>query len=436
MMKLSMVQKQTQVNSFFIRTFPRIFYGWWIILLCSLILAAGAGILSHAFTVFFLPLKRDLAVSSAAISLLYGAARLEGGVEAPLVGYLIDRFGPRVVIMVGAALSGIGLILLSMVESFISFFFVYVFVISLGFNAGFFHPVYAVVNNWFIRHRGLGFSLTGAATNIGGMIMAPLLSYWILNLGWRTGAVLAGLIILVVVVPAAIPLHRAPEVLGLSPDGRSARKRPGNVPQPEREESAELNFTVRQALKTLNYWLLFSGITLRVLVTVALIIHFVPIMVWKGMSEAASSYLVSLFAFSAIITTLVSGWVGDRWNKSILCSLGIIPLAFGMLALMVSQSTAALYALPIGLAITMGTVPLNWALIGDFFGRHSYATLRGFMGIGTGLATFLSPIYAGWIFDHSGSYFYVLLTFLAIHLCASALFAILYYRSPQKLPLD
>ena len=166
----------------------RVFYGWWLLFLCSLVVAAGSGILYHGFTVFFLPLKRDLAVSSAAISLLYGAARLEGGAEGPLVGYLIDRFGPRIMILVGTALAGVGLILLSAVDSFWSFFFVYIFIVSLGFNAGSFHPVYAVVNNWFIRSRGVGFAVTGAASSVGGMVMAPLLSYLILSYGWRTGA--------------------------------------------------------------------------------------------------------------------------------------------------------------------------------------------------------------------------------------------------------
>ena len=119
----------------------RVFYGWWVLVLCSLINAVGAGITYHSFTVFFLPLKRDLGVSSAAISLLFGAARLEGGVEGPVVGYLIDRFGPRKMILIGAILCGGGLVLLSTVQSFWAFFLIYVFVVSLGSNAGFFHPL-------------------------------------------------------------------------------------------------------------------------------------------------------------------------------------------------------------------------------------------------------------------------------------------------------
>jgi MFS family permease len=409
----------------------RVFYGWWIVLLGSLSIAVGAGILIHGFTVFFLPLKRDFAVNSASIALVYGATRLEGGADGPLVGYLIDRWGPRVMMLIGATLAGLGFLVLSVVQTFWQFFFVYIFVASIGFNAGFFHPVYAVVNSWFIRHRGKAFAITGAAASIGGMVMAPLLSHLILNFGWRTGAVMAGLILLFVAIPAALPIRRNPESMGLFPDGGSP---PADVPAGEtrvQERVPHPEFTVREALRTLDYWVLFSAIALRVSITVALTIHFVPIFVWKGLTEVQSAYLVSLFALSTIPTTLVCGWFGDRWDKSLMCGLGVLPTMGGMLLLTYGHSGISLYALPVGLAITMGTVPLNWALIGDFFGRRSYGTLRGIMVVGTGLGTFLSPIYAGWVFDRTETYAPALWVFFTVHLLAAVLFFLLHRRSPQ-----
>jgi MFS family permease len=135
---------------------------------------------------------------------------------------------------------------------------------------------------------------------------------------------------------------------------------------------------------------------------------------------------------STIPVTLVCGWFGDRWDKSLICGLGVLPTMAGILLLMYGHSGISLYALPVGLAITMGTVPLNWALIGDFFGRRSYGTLRGIMVVGTGLGTFLSPIYAGWVFDRTESYAPALWTFFAVHLLAAVLFFILHLRSPQR----
>ena len=222
-------------------------------------------------------------------------------------------------------MAGLGLILLSTVDGFLSFFFVYIFIVSLGYNAGFFHPIYALVNSWFIHHRGFGFAVVGAASSIGGMIMAPFLSFLILDFGWRLGVVIGGMIILVVAIPAAIPIYRSPE----------ANRAPFRMARPPRDpeegrrrlacqESHPTDFSVREALRTWNYWLLFSAITLRILVTVPLTIHFIPILAWKGMSEATGAYLVSLFAFCSIVTTLTTGWLGDRWSKSFLCWIGVL----------------------------------------------------------------------------------------------------------------
>ncbi|MCX5912829.1 MAG: MFS transporter, partial [Deltaproteobacteria bacterium] len=165
------------------------------------------------------------------------------------------------------------------------------------------------------------------------------------------------------------------------------------------------------------------------LVTVPLVIHFIPILAWKGMSEATGAYLVSLYALCSIVTTLITGWLGDRWNKSLLCAVGVLPTIAAMIALIGGRTYETLYIFPVGLAITAGTIPLNWALIGDFFGRRSYGTLRGIMGVGYGMGTFISPIYAGWIFDQTGSYEHVLLTFIIAHLLAASIFAVLHFRS-------
>jgi MFS family permease len=407
------------------QTDKRIFFGWWVLAVGALINTVGVGIVYHSFTVFFLPLKRELALSSMAVSLVYGCSRLEGGIEGPIIGYLINKFGPRRMIFLGSALSGFGFFIFSRIDSFLTFFLVFVLLIAMGANAGLFHPVSTVINNWFIRRRGTAFGVLTAAGSLGGMLLAPLLSHFALNYGWRTAAVLAGSMILVFNLPAAFFMYRSPEDRGLQPDGGMSHGDKSANANSIEPDHVEIDFTVKGALRTRAFWLLTLCISFRILVTVALSAHMVPVLVWRGMSEASAAYMVSLYAMLTIVGMLVMGRVGDRYYKPFLCSISQILTLGCLLGITWWASDAALYLLPVGMAITMSTVPLNWSLIGDFFGRQNYATLRGIMVVGVGIATFISPIYAGWIYDFTQSYAIVLTTFSAMLLVAAILFAIL-----------
>jgi MFS family permease len=177
------------------------------------------------------------------------------------------------------------------------------------------------------------------------------------------------------------------------------------------------------------------AITLRIMVTTALVVHLIPVVVWTGRDEVTGAYMVSLYSFGTIFLALALGWLGDRWNKLLLSGLGLLPVVLGMIGLIFSSSNFSLYLFPLGLAVAMATIPLNWAQIGDYFGRKSYAALRGVMGISYGFAAFISPIFAGWIFDRTGSYVIVFLSFSAILLLAASLFTFLHLRFPLPLIL-
>jgi len=220
-------------------------------------------------------------------------------------------------------------------------------------------------------------------------------------------------------------MHGTPEEKGLQPDGRPLQ---GVTTEHNRSIETDLNevdFTLKEGLRTFTFWLLTLCISLRILVTVALQAHMIPILVWKGMEEAIAAYLVSLSAGLSIVSMLAMGLIGDRFNKSLLCSLCLFATIVCLLWLTFGTSRAVLYLLPLGMAITMGSVPLNWSLIGDFFGRKSYASVRGITVVGVGIVTFISPIYAGWIYDLTESYTIVLISFSVMLLVSAILFAIL-----------
>ncbi|HEU4637373.1 MAG TPA: MFS transporter, partial [Candidatus Binatia bacterium] len=113
-----------------------VYYGWRMVGLVSVIRIVGGGLHQFGFTVFFLPISQDLGISRAATSLAFSLSRAQGAIEAPLVGYLIDRYGPRPIMVTAVFLAGLGYILLSWADSYASFMIVYLGVISLAFVAG------------------------------------------------------------------------------------------------------------------------------------------------------------------------------------------------------------------------------------------------------------------------------------------------------------
>ena len=147
-------------------------------------------------------------------------ARAEGAIEGPIVGHLLDRYGPRPVMIAAVTLMGIGYLLLSQIESYGAFVLVYTVLISLTHSGGFMHAPMTLTNTWFIRWRARAMTINSAAYGFGGMLIAPMLSMIVHSWGWRWGAAFAGIIVSRFRHPA---LSHHPAITGKH--GTAARRR-------------------------------------------------------------------------------------------------------------------------------------------------------------------------------------------------------------------
>jgi len=388
--------------------FTRIFYGWRMIGLVSAIRIVGGGLHQFGFTVFFLPISQDLGIGRAATSLAFSLSRAQGAVEAPLVGYLIDRYGPRPILVAAVFLAGVGYILLSWVNSYTSFIIVYLGVICLAFVAGFVHSPMVVANSWFIRQRARAMTVVSAAVPVGGALISPLLAIGVTSMGWRWAAFVSGCIFLLVCLPLSFRLKRSPESMGLLPDGDTPSVDGAISSADTKNKNINAEFTSRQAMKTWVFWVLVLSMTARVTCYSAATVHFVPVMVWKGLSEGAAASLLGAFAFANLVAHFVLGWIADRVNKPKLLAICNLLPALSVPPLLWDAGNWQLWFFTILFTLLDASFPIVWATVGDFFGRRHFATIRGSMSFFYMWGSFAGPVLAGAIYDRTQSYMTVL----------------------------
>jgi sugar phosphate permease len=414
------------------------FYGWRMVAAGCAMRMLGGGFHLYGFTIFFLPITNELGLSRAATSLVFSLARAEGAIEGPLAGYLIDRFGPRPMMLAGVLLSGIGYMLLATVNSYYTFLAVYLGVISLSFSAGFMHSPMVLANTWFIRRRALAMTLISSAIGIGGTLITPLMAYSVQAWGWRYGAFIAGVGLILAGVPVALFVKRSPESMGLYPDGVAPQSKnagelsSAHIDHRSHRSSAETDFSLRQAMRTSAFWMLILATTTRVGVFNAITVHFVPIMVWKGASEARAAAMLAAMALMSLPSHLLVGWIADYLYKPFLMAICMVIGAAALSILAYGEGEWALWTFTLLFTIVEAIFPVGWATVGDFFGRKSFATIRGSMSFFYLWGPALGPVITGAVYDRHQSYAPLMSAFIATSLVAAALYAFL--RKPGHQP--
>ncbi|MBI3040851.1 MAG: MFS transporter [Chloroflexi bacterium] len=398
----------------------KIFYGWWVVVASTIISAVGGGLHFYGFTALFLPVSKDLGLSRMETSIVMSLARLEGAIEGPLVGWLIDRFGARRLMLIGVLMFGAGFMAMSLMNSFIVFILLFAGLVTIGYQTGVMHSVYALSNKWFIRNRSKATGIVNASLGIGGATIVPVLGWLIVQYGWRTAVVVAGAAIFVICLPLLFIIRNLPEDKGLLPDGdevktEEADGKPGG-------DVSEYSFTVKEALQTPVFWVLGVAHILRSFVVGGIWVHMIPLLVFKGLDEQAAANAISILLFITIPVRIIFGWLGDIYPKRHLlvfcCFLGTVALVI----LLTLQSLWQVYLFVFIFALSYGSNPLNISIIGEYFGRKNFTTIRGAGALVYSLGIMTGPIYAGYIYDVTQSYQVAFITFIVFYTLAGIVF--------------
>jgi sugar phosphate permease len=424
----------------------RLFYGWWVLAMASVQGLFGGGTAHSGFSVFFLPIQRDLNLNYASMSLVFSLARAEGGVGGFIIGWLVDKLGARPLILVGGLTTGIGMILLSQVHSYWQLLLLYVGVVSIGRSAGMGQTLMATVNQWFIQRKALAMSTLITSFAAGGAIAVPLLALGNKHLGWRETLLYTGIFTCLLTLLVSRFIRSKPEDLGLQPDGgpgtrhvgaltlaqrrsrlAALRRRPPHAPSSEgRTQRSDIpqDFTVRQALHTRAFWLLLLAIFMRVVVMDALMVHQIPMLVWKGVTEQMAAFYIGLMFFLSIPLRFGLGLAGGVVSPHRVVFVGMGIGVLGLLGMLMLHGTPAVLSLMVALAVVESTSSVNWITVGNYFGRSHFASLMGLMSGFLNLGSAIAPVLSGWVFDQTQSYALVLMTGAPLFLLGGILFSL------------
>lgn len=400
-----------------------IYYGWWVLLGTGLLAAFSGGVLIHGSSVFFIPIRDELALSAAQTALIFTSSRALAGVGGPFFGWLADRYGGRPLIIVGSLLAGLGFIYLQTLNSYLPFLLVYLLVVSLGTHLGFGQTLLTVTNRWFVRRKAIALTILLTGFAAGGAIFVFPLGIGVEQIGWRQTLVYSGIFIMIVGVGLSILIRHSPESMGLTPENEPELNPdpPSNGPA---DGSVKRDYSLYEAMHTRAFWLILGSSTLRISAETALMVHIIPIMVWKGADEQSAAGLVSLFFFLSIPFRLGMGFAGHKLPFQPLLVGGLLASALAMSFVIGIDGLWVLYPFVVLLAAYEGSVVLQWLALGDYFGRKSYGTLTGVMRTSDVIGSIAIPIYAGWVFDTTGSYTTSLVTLVGMMLAAAFLISL------------
>ncbi|MBI4187953.1 MAG: MFS transporter [Chloroflexi bacterium] len=383
----------------------RLFYGWVMVAALFLCGAAFWG-MRFSFGVFFKSIESEFTLSRTVTSAVFSLYGMLGSVFAGFGGWALDRYGPRLVILMMGLFTGLGLVLTSQTNSAWQLFVTYSLLLAMGTGAAYVVEMSTILR-WFEKKRGLALGITGSGGGAGTIAIAPLATYLITSFNWRTAFIVLGLAVWLLVIPLSRLLKRDPQEIGALPDG----VRLGSVKSTAAGLTIGNNIIQRgslslaQAFRTRSFWLvfliwLFFGITVFMILA-----HIVPHVTDIGFSPGQAASVLSLISGTSVAGRVLMGFVSDRISRKMAVIICSVLQGGAMVWLIWSRELWMLYLFAVAYGFAYGGVgPVVAALLGDTFGLGKIGAILGVLELGYGVGAFLGPVIGGFIFDTTSSY--------------------------------
>ena len=390
------------------------------------------GTFNFGFTTFFNPIRNTFGWGAAVTSIVFTFRGLETGMLSPVAGFLVDRLGPRKLMLPGMIIAGVGLLWMSRIDSLWAFYGSFLLT-SMGLSFGTFVVINTAIANWFVKKRSRAMTLMYVGFGASGFLI-PLVAWSISQFGWRESLVIIGISFWAIGIPISLIMRHKPSQYGYLPDGEtpSVVREPAGVlgnhssneVKKQDSGSSVVGFAAKEALKTRSFWMLSFVFFFQQVAQSAVGVHIVPYLESVNIPRTIAATAVTGMTLCSLIGRISLGFLGDFKDKRYLIVIALVLQTVGILVFSFIEEDKVLLIVLFLLTYGPGyggPIPLRPALQADYFGTKSFGTIMGLMALVGMLGGLVSPIVAGWAFDITGSYRFVwqifaLFTFPAIPL--------------------
>jgi MFS family permease len=421
--------KQTETE----RPRSRFYYGWVIVSVLFVVEFVTYSTTGSIITLFFPSMMEELGWSLTQLTGAVTAAGIAGMFAAPIVGPLLDRYGGRPVLAVGAVVAGLALLLMARVQEVWQYWLLFGAVGALGMGELGRLSTPVVVAKWFVRMRGRALAIATSGNMVGGMIMAPVMGSVIAWVGWRdTWAMLAGAILLLNLPLVLIFMRRTPEDMGLRPDGDPPEVELPDAQTGARSYATERSWTLKTASRTRSLWLMVVASNFVGFATAAVSYHQIIFFVNEGMSIQGASYVLSASLMFSALARFLWGFLVERFSVRVCLSTMAGFRALGTLSLVVVPYPFNIGTFVVGWGLLGGAFgllqPIAWS---DYYGRGFQGSIQGTLRPLLTASRLIAPISMAVLFDITGSYDVAFLLAFAV---AAASIGLFWAAKPPTLP--
>ncbi len=376
------------------------FYGWIVVAVCFLTLITSAGVRSAA-AIFINPLEQEFGWNRAAIAFAVSINLLLFGLAAPISGRLVDKYGPKIVMIGAIATWATGVALTPFIKEIWQLYLVWGLLVGMGTGAGGSVISATVSARWFVARRGLIVGVLGTGTSTGQLIFVPILMSMVVSFGWRAGSLLllaVGAVVLTIIV---LLMRNDPKDVGQQPYGTGTAMAAAAAAQEDRPP-----ISIREALRAPEFWLLAGAFFTCGGTSNGLIgTHLIPHSIDHGIPASTAAATVAVMGGLNAVGTIASGWLTDRYDPRKLLSMYYAGRGLSLFILPFVGDGIGLMIFAIGFGLDwFATVPPTVTLSARRFGRRSVGTIYGWTFFAHQLGAASMAFGAGWIFDTLGDY--------------------------------